>query len=68
MTDSDHAPLALVEDFLQAFAAMDFDTALTFLDDDVEFTNIPMGTVRCHAGAREALEPTAAKIHDAGAA
>jgi limonene-1,2-epoxide hydrolase len=64
MTDSDHAPLPLVEAFLQAFAAMDFDTALTYLADDVEYTNIPMGTVRGHAGVREVLEPFFAPIHE----
>lgn len=64
MTDPDHAPLALVEAFLKAFAAMDFDTALAFLDDDVEYTNVPMGTVRGHAGVRQVLEPFFAPIHE----
>jgi limonene-1,2-epoxide hydrolase len=64
MTDADHSPLPLVEAFLQAFAAMDFDTALTYLADDVEYTNIPMGTVRGHAGVREVLEPFFAPIHE----
>ncbi len=49
--------LEVAENFLDAFAAMDFDTALSFLADDVEYTNIPMGTVRGHGGVRQVLEP-----------
>ena len=43
---------------------MDFDTALTFLADDCEYTNIPMGTVRGHAGVREVLGPFFAPIRE----
>lgn len=64
MPDHDATPLHVVESFLTAFEAMDFDTALAFLADDVEYTNIPMGTVRGHAGVRQVLEPFFAPIHE----
>ena len=64
MTEPGTAPIDVVEAFLAAFAAMDFDTALTFLSDDVEYTNIPLGTVHGHAGVREVLEPFFAPIHE----
>jgi limonene-1,2-epoxide hydrolase len=64
MTTPDPSPLSLVQAFLHAFEAMDFDTALTYLDDDVEYTNVPMGTVRGHAGVREVLEPFFSPIHE----
>ena len=54
----------MVETFLAAFAAMDFDTALTFLSNDVEYTNIPLGTVQGHPGVRQVLEPFFAPIHE----
>ena len=57
-------PTEIVQAFLTAFEAMDFDTALALLADDVEYTNIPMGTVRGHAGVREVLEPFFAPIHE----
>lgn len=59
-----HQPIEVVEAFLEAFEAMDFDTALTSLADDCEYTNIPMGTVRGHVGVREVLEPFFAPIHE----
>lgn len=64
MTEHVPEPIEVVESFLDAFAAMDFDTALTLLSDDVEYTNIPIGTVRGHAGVREVLEPFFAPIHE----
>ncbi len=54
----------MVQAFLAAFAQMDFDHALTMLADDVEYTNIPLLTVRGHAGVREVLEPCFAPIHE----
>ena len=57
-------PTDTVEAFLTAFAAMDFDTALTYLADDCEYTNIPIGTVRGHAGVREVLGPFFEPIHE----
>ena len=64
MSDPTTAPLDVVEAFLEAFVAMDFDRALVHLSDDVEYTNIPMGTVTGHAGVREVLEPFFAPIHE----
>jgi limonene-1,2-epoxide hydrolase len=57
-------PTDVVEAFLEAFAAMDFDTALSFLAEDVEYTNVPMGTVHGHGGVRQVLEPFFAPIHE----
>jgi limonene-1,2-epoxide hydrolase len=54
----------VVEAFLDAFAAMDFDTALAMLSDDVEYTNIPIGTVRGRSGVRDVLGPFFAPIHE----
>ena len=64
MPDSNSDPLTVVEAFLDAFEAMDFDAALPHLADDVEYTNIPMGTVRGPAGVRQVLEPFFAPIHE----
>ena len=64
MTDHAATPTDVVEAFLDAFAAMDFDTALSLLSDDVEYTNIPLGTVRGHAGVSQVLEPFFAPIHE----
>jgi limonene-1,2-epoxide hydrolase len=64
MTGTPLSPTETVEAVLEAFVAMDFDTALTFLADDCEYTNIPMGTVRGHAGVREVLGPFFAPIHE----
>jgi limonene-1,2-epoxide hydrolase len=64
MTETALSPTETVEAFLDAFIAMDFDTALTFLAEDCEYTNIPMGTVRGHAGVREVLGPFFAPIHE----
>jgi limonene-1,2-epoxide hydrolase len=64
MTETALSPTETVDAFLDAFIAMDFDTALTFIADDCEYTNIPMGTVRGHAGVREVLGPFFAPIHE----
>ena len=64
MTEHHAEPIDVAEAFLVAFAAMDFDAALTFLSEDVEYTNIPLGTVHGHAGVREVLEPFFAPIHE----
>jgi len=58
------SPLDVVEAFLEAFAAMDFDAALARVADDAEYTNVPIGTVRGHAGVRAVLEPFFAPIHE----
>jgi limonene-1,2-epoxide hydrolase len=62
--DRPTAPIDVVTTFLRAFESMDFDAALTLLAADVEYTNVPIGTVRGHAGVREVLEPFFAPIHE----
>ncbi|MGE5210932.1 MAG: limonene-1,2-epoxide hydrolase family protein [Acidobacteriota bacterium] len=57
-------PTQIVDDFLDAFAAMDFDRALALLAHDCEYTNVPIGTVRGHDGVREVLGPFFAPIHE----
>lgn len=57
-------PLETVEAFLTAFAAMDFDTALTHVSAECEYTNIPMGSVYGHEGIRSVLGPFFAPIHE----
>lgn len=64
MPDTTSSPTATVDDFLTAFAAMDFDAALGLLADDCEYTNVPIGSVRGHAGVREVLGPFFAPIHE----
>lgn len=64
MTEGAAEPLEVVEAFLDAFVAMDFDAAFPYLATDVEYTNIPMGSVRGHAGVREVLEPFFAPIRE----
>ena len=64
MTETRTNPTEVVEAFLDAFVAMDFDRALVYLADDCEYTNIPMGTVRGRSGVKEVLEPFFAPIHE----
>lgn len=64
MTSQPLGPARVVEEFLAAFEAMDFDRALTYVADDVEYTNIPIGTVKGHTGLREVLAPFFAPIHE----
>jgi len=64
MPDATNDPTTLVAAFLDAFADMDFDAALGFVHDDVDDTNVPIGTVRRRAGVREVLEPFFAPIHE----
>ena len=64
MTEATIDPTKVVEAFLEAFVAMDFDTALTYLADDCEYTNIPIGTVHGSDGVREVLGPFFAPIHE----
>lgn len=64
MTDTVTTPSEVVEAFLAAFAAMDFDRALVYVADGCEYTNIPLGTVLGHAGIREVLGPFFAPIHE----
>lgn len=64
MTETTTTPTAVVDAFLTAFEAMDFDTALTHIADGCEYTNVPIGTVEGPAGVRSVLEPFFAPIHE----
>lgn len=64
MTERAPGPLEVVEAFLDAFGAMDFDTALSYIPEDAEYTNIPIGTVPGPAGVRQVLAPFFAPIHE----
>jgi limonene-1,2-epoxide hydrolase len=57
-------PIDVAQAFLDAFESMEFETALSYLAAEVEYTNVPIGTVRGHAGVREVLEPFFAPIHE----
>lgn len=51
-------PLETVKAFMKAMEPLDYDTAVTFLSDDCEYTNPPpLGTVKGPAGMRAVLEP-----------
>lgn len=63
MTDHLASPTDIVEAFLDAFAAMDFDTALAFLSDDVEYTNIP-DRHRLDHGWRQLPVNSVFEVHD----
>lgn len=56
--------MTVVEAFIDAFEAMDFDVALSHVADDAEYTNIPMGTATGHDGIRSVLGPFFAPIHE----
>jgi limonene-1,2-epoxide hydrolase len=64
MDPETNQPTDVVRAFIDAFEAMDFERALSFMAADAEYTNVPIGTVRGHAGAREVLEPFFAPIHE----
>lgn len=64
MSEHGTEPMDVVEGFLDAAVQMDFDKALRFLADDVEYTNIPILTVHGHAGVREVVEPFFEPIHE----
>jgi len=64
MTETNQTPAEIVDAFLEAFVAMDFDAALTFVADNCEYTNIPMGSVYGHDGVRSVLEPFFEPIHE----
>ncbi len=50
-------PLDIVGAFMTAMTTLDYDTALRFVSDDVEYENMPLGKVIGHAGIRGVLEP-----------
>lgn len=54
---SAQSPVEVATAFLKAMEALDYDTGLTFVADDCEYTNLPMSSVRGPAGVRAVLEP-----------
>lgn len=50
-------PIEVVKAFNAAMEVKDDDTALKYVSDDCEYTNIPMSSVRGPAGIRSVLEP-----------
>ena len=50
-------PIEIVKAFNAAMEVKDYDTALKYVSDDCEYTNIPMSSVRGPAGIRSILEP-----------
>lgn len=58
MTDQTASPTAVVKAFLKAIEPLDYDTAVTFLAPDCEYTNPPpLGTVRGPKAIRAVVEP-----------
>lgn len=52
------SPLEIVKTFMGAMEPLDYDTALTFVAANCEYTNPPpLGTVHGPAGMRALLEP-----------
>jgi limonene-1,2-epoxide hydrolase len=54
---SHSSPLEIAKTFLTAMLNEDYDAGLRYVADDVEYTNLPLGTVRGPAGIRAVLEP-----------
>ncbi len=50
-------PGALVTSFIEAVVANDLDAASSFLGDDVEYDNVPLGKVHGKDGFRSVLGP-----------
>lgn len=50
-------PIQIVKAFNAAMEVKDYDTALGFMSEDCEYTNIPLATVRGPAAMRAVLEP-----------
>ena len=50
------SPMEVISAFLGALGKKDFDTALGYVSDDCEYTNIPFSTVHGPAGVRAVLE------------
>jgi limonene-1,2-epoxide hydrolase len=51
------SPLEIVKTFLTTMLNKDYDAGLRYVADGVEYTNIPLSTVRGPAGIRAVLEP-----------
>ncbi|MFX8075171.1 limonene-1,2-epoxide hydrolase family protein, partial [Acinetobacter baumannii] len=57
MTTAAADPIAVVTASFKAMETLDYNTALTLIAPDCEYTNMPMTTVRGPAGVRAVLEP-----------
>ena len=57
MTIDTQDPVDVVATFMAAMAKLDYDTAMTYVSDDCEYVNPPLGTVSGPAGIRGVLEP-----------
>jgi limonene-1,2-epoxide hydrolase len=58
MTEQTLSPLEVVRQFMEDMARGEYDSAMTLVAEDCEYTNPPpMGTVRGPAGIRAVLEP-----------
>lgn len=61
---ADQTPLQIVSSFMKAIEIMDFDEALKYVADDIEYVPSPGITVRGPSGVREVLEPFFAPIEE----
>ncbi len=50
-------PVSIVKQFMSLMEQLNYDSALEMVADDVEYTNMPMGTVHGPSGIRSVLEP-----------
>jgi limonene-1,2-epoxide hydrolase len=50
-------PTDVVRAFMAAMEQLDYDTALSYVSDDCEYVNVPIGTVTGPDGIRSVLEP-----------
>jgi limonene-1,2-epoxide hydrolase len=56
MMNTPQTPLEVVSTFMTALGKKDFNTALQYLSDDCEYTNIPISTVQGPVAVRTVLE------------
>lgn len=63
-TQSTDSSIDIVMAFSDAMEKMDFDTALQYAADDIEYINSPGTTMYGHAGVRAVLEPFFAPIEE----
>ncbi len=61
---SELTPLEVVLNFSNAMEIMDYDTALQYASENVEYINSPNTVTHGHAGIREVLEPFFAPIEE----
>ena len=50
-------PASIVRSFMAHMETLNYDAALELVTHDIEYTNIPMGTVHGPSGIRAVLEP-----------